>query len=95
MVWTKMLLKTSLVSALAGGLMLFGSTTNARASARDDCYRNVQNWEQRLDRDISRHGYNSRQANHDRHELREERQSCQRRFGNSWRYHFYHDYDRD
>jgi hypothetical protein len=95
MVWTKTLLKTGLVSALAGGLMFFGSVTNARAYDRADCRRDVQNWEQRLDRDVYRHGYNSRQANHDRHELREARQSCQRRFGNSWRIHFYRDYDRD
>ena len=88
MVWTKMLLKTTLVSALAGGLMLFGSATNARADDRDWCYRNVQKWEQKLD---------SRQANHDRHERDEARESCQHRFGNSWRehHHNYRDYDHD
>jgi hypothetical protein len=97
MVWTKMLVKTTLVSALAGGLMLFGSATNARADDRDSGYRNVQKWEQKLDRDIERHGVNSRQANHDRHELDEARESCQRRFGNSWREHHddYRDYDHD
>ena len=74
-----------------GELMLFGSATNARADDRDSCYRNVQKWEQKLDRDIERHGVNSRPANHDRHE------SCQRRFVNSWREHHdnYRDYDHD
>jgi hypothetical protein len=95
MVWTKMLLKTTLASALAGGLMFFGSATNARADDSDSCYRNVQKWEQKLDRDIERHGVNSRQANHDRHELDEARESCQRRFGNSWREHYDHDRDYD
>ena len=93
MVWTKMLLKTTLVSALASGLLLFGGPTNARADSRDSCYRNVQNWEYKLDRDINHHGFYSRQANHDRHELGEVREKCERRFGNNWRYHY--DYDRD
>jgi hypothetical protein len=95
MVWTKMLLKTTLVSALAGGLMLFGSGTNARADDRDSCNENVQRWEQKLDRDIDRHGVNSRQANHDRHELNEARETCQRRFGNDWQDHHDNDHDYD
>jgi hypothetical protein len=96
MVWTKMLLKMTLVSALAGGFMLFASATNARAADRDSCQQNVQRWEQKLDRDMDRHGVNSRQANHDRRELSEARESCERRFGNSWQDHRQddHDYDR-
>ncbi len=95
MVGTKMLLRTTLVSALVGGFMLFGSAAKTRADDRDNCYRNVQNWEQKLDRDIDRHGVYSRQANHDRHELGEARENCQRRFGNDWRDHFNSDRDRD
>jgi hypothetical protein len=68
MVWTKMLLKTTLVSGLAGGLMLFGSATNARANDRDSCNQNVRKWEQKPDPDIHRHGVNRLQANHDRHD---------------------------
>ena len=86
MVWTKMLMKTSLVTALAGGLMFFGNATNVRADDRESCYQNVQNWERKLDRDVERHGADSRQAKHDRHEMEEARENCQRRFG---------DYDRD
>jgi hypothetical protein len=93
MVWTKMHLKMALVSALAGGLMLFGNRTNARAMDRDSCNQNVRRWEQKLDRDIDRHGVNSRQANHDRHELNEARESCERRFGVDW--HGHHDNDHD
>ena len=86
MVWTKTMMKTSLVAALAGGFMFFGNATNVRADDRDSCYQNVQNLERKLDRDVDRHGADSRQARHDRHEMEEARDSCQRRFG---------DYDRD
>jgi len=83
MVWTKKLLKTTLISAFAAGMILMAGATTARASDFNSCRRNVDKWEDRLERDISRHGYRSRQANHDRHELGEARESCERRFGNS------------
>jgi len=86
MVWTKMLIKTSLVAALTGGFMFFGNATNARADDRESCYQNVQKLERKLDRDVDRHGADSRQAKHDRHEMEEARDNCQRRYG---------DYDRD
>ena len=73
MVWTKMLMKTSLVATLAGGFMFFGNATNVRADDRDSCYQNVQNLERKLDRDVERHGADSRQAKHDRHEMEEAR----------------------
>ncbi len=92
MVWTKMLLKTTLVSALAGGFLLLGGATTARADRVDSCYRNVQKWEYKLDRDINRHGFYGRQVGHDRHELAEARENCERRFGYHWRGR--HDYDR-
>jgi len=86
MVWTQMLMKTSLVTALAGGFMFVGNATNVRADDRESCYQNVQNLERKLERDVDRHGADSRQAKHDRHEMEEARDNCQRRFG---------DYDRD
>ena len=52
MVGTKMLLRTTLVCALVGGFMLFSITPKILADDRDSCYRNVQNWEQKLDRDM-------------------------------------------
>lgn len=96
MVWTKMLIKTALASALAGGLLLMGGATTVRAADYDSCRRNVDKWEDRLERDIQRHGLYSRQANHDRHELGEARDSCERRYGNNWHrnYDFDHDGDR-
>jgi hypothetical protein len=87
MVWTKkMLINTSLVTALTGGLMFFGNVTKVRADDRESCYQNVQNLERKLERDVDRHGADSRQAKHDRHELDEARENCQKRYG---------DYDRD
>jgi len=93
MVWTKMLKKSALASVLAGGLLLLGGATTVRADSVDNCSRNVDKWEDRLERDIQRHGVDSRQANHDRHELGEARESCERRFGNNW--HDHENYDRD
>jgi hypothetical protein len=86
MVWTKMLRKTSLVTALAGGLLFFGGVPNVHAIDRDTCYQNVRNWERKLGRDVDRRGANSWRAKYDRHELHEARESCQRRFGADWRY---------
>jgi outer membrane murein-binding lipoprotein Lpp len=92
MVWTKMLWKTVLGSALVGGFLLLGGATAARADDYDSCRRNVDKWEDRLERDIDRHGAFSRQANHDRHELGEARESCEHRYGDRWRDH--DDYNR-
>jgi len=86
MVWTKMLMRTSLVTALAGGFMFFGNATNVRADDKESCYQNVQNLERKLERDVDRHGADSRQAKHDKREMDEARDNCQRRYG---------DYDRD
>jgi hypothetical protein len=93
MVWTKMLLKTTLTSVLAGGFLLLGGATIARADDNDSCRRNVDKWEDKLERDAQRYGLNSRQANHDRHELGEARESCEHRYGHGWRDRS--DYDRD
>jgi len=93
MVWTNMLLKATLTSVLAGGFLLLGGATAVRADEYDSCRRSVDKWEDRLERDIQRHGLYSRQANHDRHELGEARESCERRDGNGW--HGRNDYDRD
>jgi hypothetical protein len=72
-----------------------GGATTARADDYDSCRRNVDKWESRLDHDIDHHGVNNRQANHDRHELSEARESCERRFGNRFRDHNDYDHDND
>ncbi|GEM_PF-1854539 len=70
--WKTVLRSTALVGAmLLGGALLPGATAQAR-----DCYDRIRDQEWKLQRDIERHGYYSRQARHDRHELGELRQSC-------------------
>jgi hypothetical protein len=91
MVWTRILRKTSLVTALAGGLLLFSGVPNVHAIDRESCYQNVRNWERKLGRDVDLHGVRSWRARHDRHELDEARLDCRRRFGSDWRvrYRYY------
>lgn len=99
MVWTKLLSHTALAVALAGGVLFFGASPIAHADDDDvaACHRNIDKWQDRLRHDIDRHGPDSRQANHDRHELDEARDSCHKRFGDRWRdndEHHDQDYDR-
>ncbi len=93
MVWTKTLKHTGLATVLAGGILLLGGATTARADNYDSCRRNVDKWEDRLERDTHRFGEYSKQVNHDRHELGEARENCERKFGNQWRDR--NDYDHD
>lgn len=95
MVWSKTLKHAALSSVLAGGLLFLGGAATARADSYDSCRRNVDKWEDRLDRDIHRYGEYSKQVNHDRHELGEARESCERKFGNHWRDRDDHDHDGD
>jgi len=69
--------KTSLLATAAlGGVLLFGGAA-AQARDRDDkCFERMRREEIKLDRDIQRHGFNSRQARHDREKLREARERC-------------------
>jgi hypothetical protein len=73
---------------LLGALVMFGGAGSARAMGndRDDaCYRKVREEERELNRAIERHGYNSRQADHERRDLEKAREKCQ----------IMHDRDRD
>ena len=73
---------------LLGALVMFGGAGSARAMGtdRDDaCYRKVREEERELNRAIERHGYNSRQADHERRDLEKAREKCQ----------IIHDRDRD
>ncbi|GAC1617473.1 MAG: hypothetical protein PVS2B2_20220 [Candidatus Acidiferrum sp.] len=90
--------KVLLATAALGALALAGAP---RASANDgyDCQRRIDRAEWKLEEAIERHGYYSRQANHERHELREERERClreQRRWRDQeWRRRRNHDRDYD
>ncbi len=66
---------------LLGALVMFGGagSASARGNDRDDaCYRKVREEERELNRAIERHGYNSRQADHERRDLEKARDKCRR-----------------
>jgi len=90
-----MLWRATLASVLAGGFLLLGGATTVRADDYDSCRRNVDKWEDKLERDIHRYGRDSRQANHDRHELGEAHESCERRRNYDRRDHYDYDHDGD
>ena len=72
--------RTSVVAAIVlGALVMFGGAGTARADSRDReeaCYRNVRQQERELDRAIERHGFNSRQADHERRDVERAREKC-------------------
>jgi len=71
--------KTGLARFVCGAVMLATGAFLAgvpRAQASDDCQRKLAHADHELDRAIEKHGYNSRQADHKRHELREAREWC-------------------
>ena len=64
---------------LLGALVMFGGAGTARADSRDRedaCYRNVQQEERELSRAIERHGFYSRQADHERRDVERAREKC-------------------
>ena len=87
--------KTALPAAALGGFLLFSGASNANAADRySDCERRIARTQHRLHEAIEDHGYYSRQANHQRHELREAYDRCGYR--DNYRYERrYRDWDRD
>jgi len=76
-------------AALASGFMLFGGAPGAKA---DDCQERLMHADHRLHEAIEHHGYESKQAERGRHELREAREYCWQHShrwwdveGNRWR----------
>jgi hypothetical protein len=82
--------KAALASAALSGLLFLAGAPAAQAADRDDCGRRIARAEHRVDEAIEHHGYYSRQADHQRHELREAYQRCDGYRGNRFR-----NYDRD
>jgi ribosome-associated translation inhibitor RaiA len=69
--------KASLLAAVLSAFLLFGGAAPAQAHDRDnDCYRRIHRAEEKLEREIHRHGPNSRQAQRRRHDLEEARERC-------------------
>jgi hypothetical protein len=97
-----LLRKILLVATLAVGFLFAGVT---RAAAYDGCSERTARAEHKLHEAIEHHGYNSRQADRRRHELREARERCWRERRQWWSEHDHrwhhdrdwndHDHDRD
>ena len=66
---------TSLAAAALASFLIIGAATPVRADDRN-CQHRIVNADHRLDQAVARHGWQSRQADHARHELREARESC-------------------
>ena len=90
-----------LASAALAGLLAFAGAP--RAMADDDCQRRIAKADHKLHEAVEHHGWDSRQADHWRHELREERERCWNRYhrwwdedGHRWRNdHDWDDHDHD
>lgn len=65
------------LAIVLGALVMFGGAGTAKADGRDDaCYRNVHQQERELNRAIERHGFYSRQADHERRDVEKAREKC-------------------
>ncbi len=86
MKWNKLLW-----GAAAGLALSLGAAQPAQADHRRDaekCFRKVQKEEDKLDRDIRKHGWRSRQAHNRREKIARLRQECGARYGwgrDGWR----------
>ncbi len=67
--------QTTLISLVLSGCLL-GGLVPLKADQRSDCEKRIHKAEQRLDKEIRKHGEHSRQAEKRRHELREAREQC-------------------
>ena len=67
----------AVLGAAALGAVAFAGAPRAQANEYD-CQQKINRAGWKLDEAIERHGYYSRQANHERHELREEQERCER-----------------
>ena len=89
--------KMGLATAALAGCLAFAAAPIARADD-DDCQRKIAKIDHKLHEAIEDHGPNSRQAEHWRHELHEQREACWSREHKWWdedsrRWHNDHDWD--
>jgi len=65
----------ALATWLIAGFLIFGGTP-PQVRADDDCQERIARADHRLHEAIEHHGYQSKQAEHARHELHEARERC-------------------
>ncbi|PYT78749.1 MAG: hypothetical protein DMG40_18880 [Acidobacteria bacterium] len=83
----KFLRRSLLAAAAMFGLLAFVATPRAVAHGYDDynrCQRRVAKADHKLHEALEHHGWNSRQADHARHELREARERCWKEHHRWW-----------
>lgn len=79
-----MLGRVTLAAAALAGLLLFAGAPSAKADYDDGCQRRVARADHKLHEAAERHGWDSRQADHWRHELAEARARCWRERHRWW-----------
>jgi hypothetical protein len=68
--------KTVLAAVAVLGMLAFAGAPRAMAYDDDSCQRRIAKADHKLHEAIEHHGWESRQANHARHELHEARERC-------------------
>ncbi|MBZ5528541.1 MAG: hypothetical protein LAN71_11650 [Acidobacteriia bacterium] len=85
--------KAFAATAVLSGVLLFAGAPGAAAHGSEKCRGKIARAEWKLDEAIEHHGFYSRQAEHQRHELREAQDRC--RYESSRRDRRYRDFDHD
>ncbi len=67
--------KTTLISLVLSGCLL-GGLVPLKADQRSDCEKRIHKAEQKLDKEIRKHGEHSHQAEKSRHDLEKARERC-------------------
>lgn len=75
--------ETALAGTALAAFLLFTGAPRVRADEHD-CQERVERADHKLHESIEHHGYNSKQAEHARHELREERERCWSAYHRWW-----------
>ena len=90
--------RAMLAGAVLAGMLLFGAAPRASAEDYGDCQRRIAKADHKLHEAVEHHGWDSRQADHARHDLREAREGCWNRWHRWWdedghRWHTDRDWD--
>jgi len=72
----RFLQKAMLATALFAGMLAFSATSSALADDDHGCHRRIAKADHKLHEAVEHHGWESKQADRARHELREARQRC-------------------
>jgi hypothetical protein len=72
----KFLGRTLLITAVFLGMLAFAGAPPASAESYDSCQRRIVKADHKLHQAVDHHGWNSKQADHARFELRQARERC-------------------